>query len=179
LFIKSYKKYFQAGCKAAGAMHFKFFTFVVTQKVMSDQTLAQRIVDTMYDRDWFSQWLGIEWVLIEAGKCILKMTVRKEMLNGFEIAHGGICYSLADSALAFASNSHGRKAVSVETSISHLVSCKEGDIITAIAEEISLSNKIGIYHIVITNQENKKVALFKGTVYRTSKDWFPEHTNNK
>ena len=155
-------------------MHLNFFTFVVVVIIMSRKTLAERIVDTMYNRDWFSQWLGIERVLVEAGRCILKMTVRKEMLNGFDIAHGGICYSLADSALAFASNSHGRKAVSVETSISHLVSCKEGDVITATAEEINLSNKIGIYTIVITNQENKKVGLFKGTVYRTSNDWFPE-----
>ena len=142
---------------------------------MKHQSLATRVVDTMYSNDLFSQWLGIERILVEEGKCVLKMTVRKEMLNGFEIAHGGICYSLADSALAFASNSHGRKAVSVETSISHLVSCKEGDVITATAEEISLSNKIGIYNIVITNQENKKVAIFKGTVYRTEKEWFPEN----
>lgn len=137
------------------------------------QTLAERIVDTMYSQDWFSQWLGIERVLVEPGRCILKMTVRKEMVNGFNIVHGGICYSLADSALAFASNSHGRKAVSVETSISHLISCKEGDILTATAEEVNLSNKIGIYNVVITNQENKRVALFKGTVYRTGNEWFP------
>lgn len=141
---------------------------------MNGQTLAERIVDTMYDRDWFSQWLGIERVVVEAGRCVLKMTVRKEMLNGFEIAHGGICYSLADSALAFASNSHGRKAVSVETSISLTEQVKINDVLTAVAEEISLSNKIGVYYITVLNQENKKVALFKGTVYRTSKDWFPE-----
>lgn len=141
---------------------------------MSTQTLAQRIVDKMYSQDWFSQWLGIERVLVETGRCILKMTVRKEMLNGFDIAHGGICYSLADSALAFASNSHGRKAVSVETSISLIEQVKVNDILTATAEEVSLTNKIGVYNIAITNQENKKVGLFKGTVYRTSKDWFPE-----
>jgi len=142
---------------------------------MSEQSIAERIVDTMYSRDWFSQWLGIERVLVEEGRCILKMTVRKEMLNGFEIAHGGICYSLADSALAFASNSHGRKAVSVETSISLTEQVKVNDVLTAVAEEVSLSNKIGVYYITVTNQENKKVALFKGTVYRTSKDWFPEN----
>jgi|ERR1041385_1889909 acyl-CoA thioesterase len=142
---------------------------------MSGQTLAERIVETMYDEDWFSQWLGIERVLVEAGKCILKMKVRKEMLNGFDIAHGGICYSLADSALAFASNSHGRKAVSVETSISLIEQVKINDVLTAAAEEVSLTNKIGVYNIVITNQENKKVGLFKGTVYRTEKEWFPKN----
>lgn len=136
-----------------------------------DKDLAKKIVDKMYNSDWFSQWLGIERVEIKPGHCVLRMKVRKEMLNGFGIAHGGITYSLADSALAFASNSHGRMSVSVETSISHTEQLKEGDVITATAEEINLSNKIGIYHITITNQENKKVALFKGTVYRTSKDW--------
>jgi len=140
---------------------------------MDKQALAEKVVDTMYTNDYFSQWLGIERVKVEVGHCILHMKVRKEMLNGFAIAHGGITYSLADSALAFASNSHGIKAVSIETSISHTQQVIEGDIITAEAEEVKLSNKIGIYNITITNQHNKKVALFKGTVYRTSKEWFP------
>ena len=135
---------------------------------------SEKIVDTMYQNDAFSQWLGIEVVEVKDGYCKLNMTVRKEMLNGFQIAHGGIAYSLADSALAFASNSHGRKSLSVETSISHTVSVKEGDSLIAVSNEISLSLKIGIYLISIKNQNEQEVALFKGTVYRTSKDWFPE-----
>ena len=137
-------------------------------------SLQEKVVGKMYDNDAFSQWLGIEVVDVKDGYCELKMTVRKEMLNGFQIAHGGIAYSLADSALAFASNSHGRKSISVETSISHTVSVKEGDVLTAITEELSLSDKIGVYLITITNQDNQEVAYFKGTVYRTSKEWFPE-----
>ena len=133
---------------------------------------SEKIVDTMYQNDAFSQWLGIEVVEIKDGYCKLNMTVRKEMLNGFQIAHGGIAYSLADSALAFASNSHGRKSLSVETSISHTVSVKEGDSLIAVSNEISLSPKIGIYLISIKNQNEQEVALFKGTVYRTSKEWF-------
>lgn len=125
----------------------------------------------MYNNDWFSQWLGIEVLEINPGTCKLRMTVRKEMLNGFAIAHGGITYSLADSAFAFACNSHGRKSVSVETAISHLVALKEGDVITATAIEKHVSNKIGVYEITIVNQENKMVALFKGTCYRTSQHW--------
>ena len=136
-------------------------------------SLQEKVVGKMYDNDAFSQWLGIEVVEVKDGYCKLKMTVRKEMLNGFQIAHGGIAYSLADSALAFASNSHGRKSLSVETSISHTVSVKEGDVLTANTEELSLSDKIGVYHITITNQDNQKVAYFKGTVYRTTKEWFP------
>ena len=138
-------------------------------------SLQEKVVGKMYDNDAFSQWLGIEVVEVKDGYCELKMTVRKEMLNGFQIAHGGIAYSLADSALAFASNSHGRKSISVETSISHTVSVKEGDVLTAITEELSLSDKIGVYLITITNQDNQEVAYFKGTVYRTSKEWFPEY----
>ena len=136
-----------------------------------EKSKASKVVDKMFNNDPFSKWLGIERIEDGEGKSVLKMTIRKEMLNGFSIAHGGITYALADSCLAFAANGHGRMSVSVETSISHTESLKEGDIITAEAEELSLTNKIGIYHIKIKNQENKVVALFKGTVYRTSKEW--------
>ncbi len=125
----------------------------------------------MFDNDAFSQWLGIEILDLDAGSALLQMTVRPEMTQGFGIAHGGITYSLADSALAFASNAHGIKALSVETSISHLLAVQSGDILTAKATEESLSNKFGLYHVKITNQHDKTVALFKGTVYRTSKEW--------
>ena len=137
-------------------------------------TLAHRVVARMYDNDPFSQWLEIERVLVESGKCILRMSVRREMLNGFAIAHGGITYSLADSCLAFASNSHGIQSVSVETSISHTKPVNEGDVLTATSEEMSLTRSIGIYHITVTDQRDETVALFKGTVYRTGKAWFPE-----
>ncbi len=132
----------------------------------------KQIVDIMMANDFFSQWLGIEVLEVNEGTCKLQMKVRKDMLNGFGIAHGGITYSLADSALAFASNSRGQKAVSIETSISHTESLKDGDVIVAEAFEEKCSNKIGIYTIKITNaQDDKVVALFKGTVYRTSKNW--------
>jgi acyl-CoA thioesterase len=131
----------------------------------------EEILNKMFDNDAFSQWMQMEKISIGPGTCTLRMKVRKEMLNGFGIAHGAITYSLADSALAFASNSHNRKAVSVETSISHTAGVYENDVLTAFATEQSLSNKIGIYHIQINNQKNETVALFKGTVYRTSKPW--------
>lgn len=139
---------------------------------MKINAIAQKVVEHMLKNDLFSRWLGIELVSIKTGHCVLKMTVRKEMLNGFSIAHGGITYSFADSALAFASNSHGRKSVSVETSISHTEPVKEGDVLIAEAEEVSISNKIAVYHIAVKNQQNKIVALFKGTVYRTGMQWF-------
>jgi acyl-CoA thioesterase len=129
------------------------------------------IIDAMMSKDYFSQWLGIERLQEGDGFCKLRMTVRPEMCNGFEIAHGGISYSLADSALAFASNSHGRQAVSVETSISHIKPLRAGDVITAIAEEKSRSNKIAIYDVRVEKENGELAALFKGTVFRKETEW--------
>lgn len=138
------------------------------------KNLAVRIVDDLFRHDLFTRWMGVKRMKVKAGTCVLRMRVRKEMLNGFAIAHGGIAFSLADSALAFASNSRGKKSVSIETSISLLEAVKEGDVLTAEANEVARSNKIGIYRVTVTNQHNKKVALFKGTVYRTGKEWYGE-----
>ncbi|MCB0572714.1 MAG: hydroxyphenylacetyl-CoA thioesterase PaaI [Phaeodactylibacter sp.] len=138
---------------------------------MPPEEKARLIVSLMYDNDPFSQWLGIERLDVGPGHCVLRMQVRKDMLNGFRIAHGGITYSLADSALAFASNSRGKQAVSVETSISHTLPLREGDTLTATATEDHLSQRIGLYRVDITNQDGQLVALFKGVVYRKSTEW--------
>ena len=95
---------------------------------------AKQVVDTMMERDFFSRWLGIEVLEVKEGQCKLGMTVKEQMLNGFGIAHGGITYALADSALAFASNSWGRKSLSIHTSISHLVAVKLNDELEACAD---------------------------------------------
>lgn len=131
---------------------------------------AREIVDKMYQNDDFSQWLGIEFLEVSEGECTIRMQVREEMTNGFDVAHGGISFSLADSAFAFASNSRGKKAVSIETSISHTRPVKSGDILTAHAFEKNLGQTLGIYEVRVSNQNEKTVALFKGTVYR-SDDW--------
>jgi acyl-CoA thioesterase len=133
---------------------------------------AKEIATMMMAKDYFSQWLGLQILEINDGACKLQMTIRKEMLNGHGTAHGGITYSFADSALAFASNSHGQRAVSIETSISHIKPLAENDVIIAEAIEESCSHKIGIYTIkVYRTSDGIIVALFKGTVYRTSKIW--------
>lgn len=132
---------------------------------------CKKIVDRMYEFDYFSQWLGIERVLIEKGHVILKMKVTKDMLNGFGIAHGGITYSLADSALAFAANGRGVQSVSIETSINHIQPTKEGDTLIAEAKELNVTNKTGLFDVKVKNQDGELVALFKGMVYRTGKDW--------
>jgi len=125
----------------------------------------------MMTKDYYSQWLGIERMEESTGYCKLKMTIRKEMCNGFGIAHGGITYSFADSALAFASNSHGQKAVSIETSISHIKPLKIGDVIIATAQEKNCSARIGIYEVRIEKTDGELVALFKGTVFRRGEMW--------
>ncbi len=137
--------------------------------------LAKKVVDKMMNGDAFSQWLGIEVLEISTGFCKLQIEVRKEMTNGFDIAHGGITYSLADSCLAFAANSDGIQSMSIETSISHTKKVKSGDILIATSKEINKTNKTALYNITITNQDNLEVAHFKGTVYRTGKEWFPEN----
>jgi acyl-CoA thioesterase len=131
------------------------------------------IVNKMMASDYFSQWLGIEIIESREGYCLLEMTVRKEMLNGFGIAHGGITFSLADSALAFSSNSKGKKSLSIETSIAHIVSLKENDRIVAEALCETETDKLGHYQVKVTRktEPGKPVALFKGIVYKTSGDW--------
>jgi acyl-CoA thioesterase len=136
-----------------------------------ERSKATQIVDRMMSKDLFSQWLGVQRLGEDAGYCKLKMVLREEMCNGFGIAHGGITYSLADSALAFASNSHGRQAVSIETSISHIQPLKPGDVLIATAEEKNCSNRIGIYEVKVEKESGELVALFKGTVFRKEKEW--------
>ncbi len=126
---------------------------------------STKIIDAMMEKDYFSQWLGIERINEGEGFCKLKMVIRKEMCNGFEMAHGGISYSFADSALAFASNSRGKQAVSIETSISHIKPLQTGDVIFAIAEEKNVGNRTGIYEVRVEKENGELVALFKGIVY--------------
>jgi acyl-CoA thioesterase len=125
----------------------------------------------MMNNDTFSTWLGIEIDFIDNGICNLRAEITAEMLNGFQIAHGGISYSLADSALAFASNSQGVQCVSIETSISHVKKVAEGDVLIAEARELHRGRTTGIYDVSLKNQHNELVALFKGTVFITDKEW--------
>lgn len=134
---------------------------------------AKSIVQKMMEKDAFSQWMNIEVVAIQPGYSILKTTVVTEMVNGFLIAHGGISYSLADSALAFAANAHGKQCVSIETSISHTRPAKIGDILVATCKELNRGKTIGVYQVTVCNQDQKTIALFKGTVHISDKDWTP------
>lgn len=125
----------------------------------------------MMSTDAFSQWLGVELVDISAGTCSIKMTVRSEMVNGFGVAHGGITFSLADSAFAFACNSHGQHSVSIDNSINHLSPVRTGDTLTATASEDHSGRSTGLYRVEVRNQNEKLVALFKGMCYRKDIKW--------
>jgi acyl-CoA thioesterase len=137
--------------------------------------LPNRIVSEMMRNDFFSQWLGIVVESVSEGNCRLKMVVRKEMANGFGIAHGGIAFSLADSALAFASNSRNRKSLVIETSVSFTNPVKVGDELSASASELNLTKRTGVYQVQVMNRvTGKTVAHFKGVVIRKDDLWFPE-----
>jgi acyl-CoA thioesterase len=134
------------------------------------QQLAERVVQGMLARDSFSRWLGLEVVELAPAHCLCRMSVREEMVNGFGVAHGGIVYSLADSALAFASNTQGRIALSIENGISYPAAVHPGDVLSALASEESASYRLAFYQVRVSNQHGDLVALFRGTVYRTSEE---------
>ncbi len=124
----------------------------------------------MWEKDFFSQWMGLE--LIEAGKstCRLSYRVRKDMLNGFGIVHGGILFSASDSAFAFACNSHGRISVALDVSITFTKAALLDDLLFVEASELHLGKKTAVYDVRTTNLKGELIALFKGTCYRTSKE---------
>jgi acyl-CoA thioesterase len=136
----------------------------------ANNDLANKVVEQMMKDDTFSQWLGIEIIEIKEGYSKIKMTVRSEMMNGLNIIHGGIAFSLADSAFAFACNSRNNLSVALDTSINFLKPVHPGDELFAEAKEIHNGKSTGLYHVTITNQRSHTVALFKGTCFRTGKN---------
>jgi acyl-CoA thioesterase len=136
---------------------------------MTTDERARLVVDKMMQDDLFSQWLGIEVLEIKEGYSKIKMTVRKEMVNGFGIVHGGIAFSLGDSAFAFACNNRNNLSVALDTAINFTKPVHVGDVLIAEAKEIHNGKSTGLYHISISNQKNHVVAFFKGTCFRTNK----------
>lgn len=136
----------------------------------SSTLTSKEIPHRMLSLDPFSTWLGIEILDVQLGKVKLGMHIKEEMLNSMGKAHGGIAYSLADTAFGFAANTHGKFAVSIETSINHIEALEKGDYLTAESVIESTRNKLA-FHIVEVKRGDELVALFKGVVYRTSKNW--------
>jgi len=145
----------------------------------SAQALAERAVARMLEHDEFSRWLGLEVMHLAPNAATVRMTVRPEMVNGFGVCHGGIAFSLADSALAFASNTHGRLTVSIENSIRYPAAIMPGDVLTASAVELSASRRLAYFDVTVRKCDGEVVALFNGTVYRTSRDLFADETKHE
>ncbi len=135
---------------------------------MSD--LNEQVVSHMMQRDAFSKWLEIEILEIKEGSCKLKMKIREEMTNGFYVSHGGIIFSFADSALAFACNNRNNLSLAMDCNISFFKQVNVGDDLIAEAKEIHNGKSTGVYSINVTNKNNQQVALFKGTCFRTGKN---------
>ncbi|MBD2713549.1 hydroxyphenylacetyl-CoA thioesterase PaaI [Microvirga sp. STR05] len=139
-------------------------------KIASTSSTAEAVKDRMLQQDAFSKLLGLEVQEVGAGYCRLRFTVRPNMLNGFSALHGGVTFAAADSAFAFACNSHGRQSVGLTVTIDYLEAGRLGDVITVEAREESLKHKVGVYQVRATNQHGVVLALFKGTAYRTSNE---------
>jgi acyl-CoA thioesterase len=131
----------------------------------------REIVQGMLDNDAFSQLLQMEIVALELGTCQLRCPVTAQTTNGFQIAHGGLTYALADSALAFAANTHGYQCMSIDTQIAHLAKVQLDDTLTASCTEIHRGKSTGVYEVRIENQDKRLVALFKGTVFISEERW--------
>lgn len=132
-----------------------------------EQALANAVVAHMLAHDNFSRWLGIELVAVRPRACTIRLRVRADMLNGFGVSHGGIVYSLADSALAFACNTNGHVTVAVDNTVSYPVPVNEGDELIAVAEEESTGSRLAFYRVTVARQDGTVVGLLHATVYRT------------
>ena len=132
------------------------------------QPSTQEIADTLMSRDHASQALGMKLEKIGEGTAVISMPVTRDKLNGHDICHGGLIFSLADTAFALACNSRNRKTLALSCTINFVASAVEGDILTATASEVSLNNRTGVYDITVRNQTGKIIAHFRGSSYGTS-----------
>ncbi|MBK5005937.1 hydroxyphenylacetyl-CoA thioesterase PaaI [Pseudomonas sp. S32] len=133
---------------------------------MTDHELAQACAQAMYARDPASQGLGIRLEAVAPGRVTVSMAVRADMIQGHGTCHGGFLFALADSAFAFACNSHDQATVALGCSIDYLAPALRDDVLTASAEEVSRKGRTGLYHVRISNQHGALVAMFHGKSYK-------------
>jgi acyl-CoA thioesterase len=146
----------------------------MSQQTESDeQQIADRAAAAMFAGDFASQSLGIQVKEMRPGYARLGLFVRPEMLNGYAICHGGIVFTLADSAFAFACNSRNQKTVASGCSIDFLAPAQAGDELNAEAVERALLGRMGVYDVAVTNQEGRTIALFRGRSYRVTGEVIP------
>ena len=132
----------------------------------TDQSIAEACSAAMHERDYAAQALGIQLTAIRPGHARMTMTVRKDMVNGHDICHGGMIFTLADTAFAYACNSRNHVTVASGCMIDFVAPARLDDVLTAEAEERSLSGRTGVYDITVTNQRRELIALFRGNSYR-------------
>ena len=132
------------------------------------QAVAELAGKTMYERDPASQALGMKLDAIRPGYAQMSMRVRADMLNGHATCHGGFIFMLADSAFAFACNSHNFNTVGAGCTIDYLAPGREGDVLVADAVEQALAGKTGVYDVTVKNEEGRTIALFRGKSHRVS-----------
>ena len=131
--------------------------------------LARSVVDHMMENDFFSQWMGVKVLEVREGYSRIQMEIRGEMVNGFGIVHGGIPFSLADSAFAFACNNRNNLSVALDVNIVFTKAVNIGDTLVAEAKEFHNGRSTGVYLITVSNQKKEQIAFFKGTCFRTGK----------
>ena len=130
------------------------------------QSLAERAVTALFERDRASQSLGMRIIEIRPGRARIAMAVRADMVNGHGLCHGGLVFTLADSAFAFACNSYNESTVAAAASIDYLAAARAGDELTAEAAELWRTRRNGLYEITVTNQRGERIGLFRGRSYR-------------
>ena len=138
------------------------------------EELANQVVSKMIENDAFSKWMELEVLEVKEGYSKVRMTIRNEMLNGFGIVHGGLAFSLADSAFAFACNNRNNISVALDVGITFTKPVNVGDVLTAETKEIHNGRTTGVYLITIINQKDEQVAFFKGTCFRTGNQLIPQ-----
>ncbi len=130
---------------------------------------SEELAKFLLQNDHFSQWLGIEIIEVKEKYCLLKMPIRKEMINSLKTVHGGVTFAFADSALGFSSNNTNDASVALNCVISFTKAVRENDVLFAESILFSDTNKTAVYDITIKNQRSENVAAFRGTVYKLGK----------
>ncbi len=129
---------------------------------------AQENIQNLLQNDGFSTWMGVEIVEVKSGYAKIKMSIRDDMLNGLGVAHGGIIYAFADTALAYAGNSRGTPAFAIDNNINYIKKVNVGDVLFAETTEEQNGRTMGVYKVGVTNQKGEIVAVFRGTVFKSN-----------
>jgi acyl-CoA thioesterase len=131
-------------------------------QTLTPQQIAERVRDGMLENDRATRTLGMQVTEVGPGNATLTMVVREDMLNGHDTCHGGLITTLADSAFAFACNSHGELTVAASINVDFLAPGRVGDLLTARAFEVSKAGRTGLYDCEVRNQRGERIAVFRG-----------------